>query len=128
MKALPILGLVLAAGCAVGPSVNRLPVATDPAGATITIRYARGEVSGELLEASDSAFLTRTAAELVRVNYSTVRDVRLPVGGSGAIRGAPSARQLERWRSLSRFPAGVPADAFRELLALHGQTEPRVIR
>ena len=124
--ALIVVALVsMATAC--GSSVRNLEL--DPArahGADGQIVVHGRRVSGELLEASDTAFVleTRDAIVLVpkfAIDESNFRD--LDVRGGTELAGDV----LEQHRLLSRFPLGIPPVALRSLLRQHGQSEPRVI-
>lgn len=83
-------------------------------------------VSGELLEASDTAFVMQTGDAIVLVPKFAIDESNFR--GLEVHRGAElSGELLEQHRLLSRFPMGIPPAALRSLLRQSGQSELRVI-
>ena len=83
-------------------------------------------VSGELLEASDTAFVMQTGDAIVLVPKFAIDESNFR--GLEVHRGAElTGELLEQHRLLSRFPMGMPPAALRSLLRQSGQSELRVI-
>ena len=122
---LPLAALV--AACFTGPAVQSFGPANSPRGLEVTFRLARGEVRGELLEASDTAMLVLRDRQVTLVPVAAIRGIRtrgyfVPYRG-----GRPGPTSLRRLRAVSRFPGGVPPGALRQLLEHAGQTDVLVV-
>jgi hypothetical protein len=123
----PRFGILLAGAvaCSVGPRPEKIQPAREPAGATIGLQLRGGRskllVTGELLAVQDSGLLVRDTTRIVLVPNRAIRTGTLLVPGIGlTFSGRPSGATRERLRLVSRYPAGVPADLLRRLLAAYG--------
>ena len=132
MKRCIALGfVVVAAGCASGPSAERLVPATSPAGARVDM-YLGHRASGadhilvELLEVRDTAVVVLGSDRRVWLfGYGAIFRARCPElpGGLEFGRGVPPPLALrDRLRLVSRFPGGLNPQVLEQLLHGYGQT------
>lgn len=112
--------LLLGSGCVWGTPPAKVPFATSPTGATVSvvITLQRGVRSGELLSADSAGVLLRDSA-IVRIPWRSVHLVHvasikrfdIPPGSGGV-----PARQ-RRLALVSRFPQGITEPVLAQLLA-----------
>jgi len=132
----PLLGVLVvgaAWACSVGPRVENIAPAHDPAGATIQLHLRKGRprqvVQGELLSVQDSGLLVHDPVRMVFVANGAVKSGTLLVQGVGASFGGKAVGATrERLRLLSRYPGGVSAELLRNLLAAYGSDSVETIR
>ena len=115
------------AGCMIGGKPERYQPAAAPEGvsATVALRGERFDV--ELLALDDTALIVRrlnVTPPVAYVRYASIRGAKFNQVGILETGRPPDARVREKLRLVSRFPQGLSADLLRELLTLHGQTEP----
>lgn len=122
------------AGCqfGFGPTPATFEPAREPAGINAQLLLDDRRVHGELLEVrEDELLLLLTAApsRVARVPIEGIRLGQFHQVRDRIVRGAfASPEDRERVRRLSRFPAGLPAERLAELLRVHGQEAPEVLR
>lgn len=126
MRALVAVALPIAlAGCQMGMWSEKFVPARSPAGAELRFRTRAGNQVGELLEVRDSGVVVAPPGDIMFVPFAAFRDAVVPQT-SIRFSGIPTPDVRERMRLLSRFPAGIPAQALERLLALRGQQTLRV--
>jgi tetratricopeptide (TPR) repeat protein len=112
---LTIVGIVLAAGCAVFASTRgataRAPVGSDPEGALDVLRADFGRFTDQQEE--QRATLVALSARVAQLEERSGRTAALP--GSGSDAPAPAAEDAAATRSAAQAP--MSADEFRGLLA-----------
>lgn len=116
---------IVLAGCQMGMWSEKFVPAGSPAGAELRFRTRAGNQVGELLEVRDSGVVVAPPGDIMFVPFAAIRGA---VVAQTSIRfnGTPPQEVRERMRLLSRYPAGIPAQALERLLALRGQQTLRV--
>jgi hypothetical protein len=118
---------VAASACYTGPAAQTFKPAVTGHGATGTLYLRRSQVTGELIELRDSAYVMLNTDGLLLVPFGIVRDAKF--GGVVAYYGgAPGGSTKEKLRLVSRFPAGMPAPALQAILADVKQSELRLVQ
>lgn len=112
-------------GCLLGMSSEKFRAASSPAGAELQIRTRKARIVGELVEVRDSGVVIAPPGDLMLVPFGAIRSA---VATQTNIRfsGKPRQNVHERLRLLSRYPAGIPAEALERLLAIRGHQALRV--
>ncbi|MFN2563710.1 MAG: hypothetical protein ABR499_01695 [Gemmatimonadaceae bacterium] len=130
-RVLPLAAAAVVTACVVraGQRTDHYVLANEPRGVTARLSVeGRGAVSGELLEVQDTAFLLMAGPEVLVVPYHRLQGASFEQTGRyhvGAQGPTPAARNELRLRS--RYPQGVSPEVLAKLLALTGQSAPRVI-
>ena len=119
--------LVLAAtlSCQVGPSIRNFQPAASARGVQTYLRLGkhRTQVEGELLAVRDSTLLVLRDGERVAVvPIHLIRSARFEKVDILMEGNRLSARDRERLRLFSRFPAGLTPELEARLLAVYGQS------
>lgn len=116
---------IVLAGCQMGMWSEKFVPARSPAGAELRFRTRAGNQVGELLEVRDSGVVVAPPGDIMFVPFAAIRDA---VVAQTSIRfsGTPPQNVHERMRLVSRYPAGIPAQALERLLTLRGQQTLRV--
>ena len=117
--------LLVMAGCVihVGSRAEDVDAAWSGAGTAVHLGMPSGTVvEGELLAASDSGLLVRTATGLVLARYERVLTSTFgsPTVSLSCCR-KPGGDALAALRLVSRYPQGIPAELQARLLALAAQ-------
>jgi hypothetical protein len=105
--------LLLLGGCFHGPAVTSF----GPAGRHASLSTVAGQVSGELLAATDSSVILFEGERVSEVRFRSILSGEIDPGGA-RLRGqsAPTAATLSRLRQLSRFPQGLQPALLRRFL------------
>lgn len=115
-------------GCFTGPAASHFTPAITGHGADSRLYIGRRtEIRGELVELRDTAYVVINETGLLLIPFSVVDAASFP-GLGGYSGGAPGGEWRERLRLVSRFPRGIPDEAFAALLSSRGQTELRPIK
>lgn len=119
--------VVTSSGCYTGPHALEFSPARSGHGVAGELVLQNQSVRGELLASSDTAFVMESASRILLIPRSAVYETRFE--GLRDHRGADlSGDVLEKYRLMSRFPAGISAGMLRMLLAQTGQSELTVVR
>ena len=118
--------LVVAGACFTGPSVRTFAPARSPGGIAADLQLDRKtHIQGEVLEVQDTALLVlQRNARVIIVPIGRIRYGYFVKRGVLIQSGWISAKDRERLRIVSRFPAGLTAELRARLLSAYGQTEP----
>lgn len=119
--------LCAAAACTVGGRPESYVPATTPEGVTTTVTLRSERFEAELLALDDTALIVRrlyAMPPVVFVRYTALRGAQFKQVGALETGRPPLPRVREKLRLVSRFPQGLSADLLRELLTIHGQTQP----
>jgi hypothetical protein len=138
-QTIPAIALLtmLLCGCRVGPNIEEIDAARQPAGAHVVIDLVPSEsekarqLSGELLDVRDDGVIvagrTGMAAES-RITFATWNAMkRIDAGGLPGFRinvtREASRREfvIRKFRVVGRFPQGLSPELLQELLANAGQ-------
>lgn len=122
--------LALVTGCWTSPAPSNFPPARSPHGIQASLQTHSGvDVSGELLEVRDSAYVMLFNNRVTIVPYLTLRNAEFPHQDWGQIASYsnPSAATRDRVRWYSRFPFGMNDSALAVLLRDSGQTTPDIV-
>jgi hypothetical protein len=123
--------LVLAGGCVLhtGQQPGDFLPAHTAMGVQASISLARTHLTGELLEARDTALVLLGDEQVALVPYSAIRYGTFSSTDVTVANGLPpSGEPFSQLRLLSRFPYGIPGAALRRLLASKRQESLVVIQ
>lgn len=130
MKPIAILAIALASvsACTFGKNAARIPLAQQPFGASMKITTTSSAAySGELLEVGDDGMTMRQAqGKIMFVPFVVLRGFIVNDLGSGYSSnrgGKPGPEMLQRLKTVSHYPQGIPAEIRQRLLALMQQAE-----
>jgi hypothetical protein len=112
-----------AVGCYHGPTLQEYEAATRADGARADVSLMKGgKLVGELLAVDESALVIRDAQRLLRVPFSSVRQLDLRGLGKLTLDGRrPNEEFLRRAKLHSRFPSGMTPEIELALLDAYGQ-------
>lgn len=121
--------LALMAACYTSPPPEGYRVALQPNGVKGALMVNGGaQLSGELLEVRDSAYVLLVKNRVTIVSYGAI--VRAAFEHQDWLccdYEHPSSRVRERLRAASRFPFGMRDEALAAILRVSGQTSPDYI-
>jgi len=134
-----IAGLVLCAGCSMGPRASQHPLALVPGGAKVEIELIKADrgvgtggrlISGELLSVTDSGLWVLVDVHPLWVAYDVIHQAVFDQTGDDDLAGpeAPPQKERDRLRLESRFPQGISPELMRKLLDTYGDSVARVAR
>jgi len=110
-----------------GPSVGSFTPAVSGHGVETRLSLGGRRIDGELLQVKDTAYVLMAADGVLIVPFAAVDKAQFEKLGSIG-HGAPPAEWRERLDIASRFPQGLSAEAFDQLLVCTKQSEPRYVR
>lgn len=125
-----LASLALVAGCWTSPAPREFPPARAPGGVRTLLETQSGtQVSGELLEVRDSAYVVLFSNRVTIVPFLSLRHAEFQHQDWGQFGSYthPSAGMRDRMRWYSRFPFGMNDMALAALLQASGQTTPDVV-
>jgi len=130
MRYLLPASLALLVGCWTSPAPSGFPPARSPGGVQARLQTQSGtQLSGELLEVRDSAYVVLLSNRVTIVPFLSLRGAAFPHQDWGQLGSYthPSADTRDRIRWYSRFPFGMNDVALAALLRASGQTTPDVV-
>ena len=120
-------GIVLLSACRTSGDPRQFAPATSPNGVTGTVHVAGGgDVVGELLAVTDTAYLMLVGSRLMVAPYAVLTHANFGWVGrvTSSVGELPSDKTRRRLVLYSRFPYGLSDSAMAGLLAKSGQTAP----